>query len=68
MNRQELIADIVASAGATDPEQVTKIETVVNDIILGIQVLWPFEILVSEMNPDNIADIKREALRRYRYG
>lgn len=68
MNRQELIADIVASAGAADPAQVTKIETVVNEIIMGIQLLWSFEILVSEMNPDNIADIKREALRRYRYG
>ena len=68
MNRQELIAAIAASAGATSAEQVTKIETAVNDIVLGIQLLWPVEILVSEMNPENIADVKREALRRYRYG
>ena len=68
MNRPELIADIVASAGAMDPAQVTQIEAVVNDIILGIQLLWPFEVLVSEMSQENIADVKREALRRYRYG
>ena len=68
MNRQELIADIVSSAGAADPVQITRIETAVNDIILGIQLLSPVEILISEMNSENIADIKREALRRYRYG
>lgn len=68
MSREELVAEIEAAAGATAVEQTVIIDSIVNDIVLGIQLMYQSEILISEMNADNIADIKREALRRYRYG
>jgi len=68
MSRGELVAEIAAAAGVTDAEQTVIIDSIVNDIILGIQLMYPSEILISEINADNIADIKRETLRRYRYG
>ncbi len=66
MSRDELVNDIIATVGATTPEQIAKINTALSNIILLIQLRYNFEILISEMNVTDIANIKNEVIRRYK--
>jgi len=66
MSRDELTNDIVAIVGATTPEQIAKVNTALNDVILLIQLRYNFEILISKMNVNDIKNIKNEVIRRYK--
>lgn len=66
MSRDELASAIISAVGAETPEQIAKVNTALNDIILAIQLRHYFEILISEMNDSDINAIKSEVMRRYR--
>lgn len=68
MNRQELINDITITLRATSNEEKELIENSLTDIILLLELRNGEEILIEDLTTSNIADIKREVMRRYKYG
>ncbi|WKY44171.1 hypothetical protein Q5O14_16325 [Eubacteriaceae bacterium ES2] len=68
MSRDELLNDLVESVGAVTEEETSKMDKILNDIVLLIQLRTQNEILIAELSDSNIIDIKREAIRRYKYG
>ena len=68
MNRTELVSDIITTTGAETPEQLSLIGLSLTDIILLLELRYNEEILITDLTALNIADIKKEVIRRYRYG
>ena len=68
MDRTTLVNDIITTLGATTPDQILKINLDLSDIILLLELRNGYEILIEELIPSNIYDVKREVMRRYRYG
>jgi|GEM_PF-2970305 len=66
MSRDELASAIISALGAETLEQIAKVNTALNDVVLAIQLRYHFEILISEMNESDINVIKSEVMRRYR--
>jgi len=68
MDRTTLVNDIITTLGAITPDQILKINLDLSDIILLLELRNGYEILIEELIPSNIYDVKREVMRRYRYG
>lgn len=68
MNRAELAAEIITAVKATTDEQIAAVNTHLTEIILAVQFRQQKEIIIDEANDKTVAAIKRECIRRYRYG
>lgn len=65
MSRDELVSEIIAYTKATTPEQIAKINTVVNDVALAVQLRRKDEFLISELSENGLIIFKNECIRRY---
>ena len=66
MNREELVNSVIVSVGATTNTQITKVNSVLSDIVLAVELQQGYEILISELSAANIKIIKAECVRGYR--
>ncbi len=67
MSRTELVAEIISAVGAETDEQIESVNAHLTDIIIAVELRHGTELLIEDETDDEIAIIKAECIRRYRY-